>query len=87
MTESEYKQLPQFRNLPIYDEKDPLSDSFDLPEKDHGGANWLTVCEANDLKTAQDFLQNTKLIPKGGIRFWEVSREEFEVFAYFWEKE
>jgi hypothetical protein len=88
MTESEYKQLPQFQNLPIYDEDDPQSDSLDLPEtEDPGGAIWRTVCEAADLKTARDNLQNSKLVPKGGIRFWETSRNEFDVFAYFWEKE
>jgi hypothetical protein len=87
MTESEYKQLPRFQNLPLYNENDPLSDTFDEPEKDPGGATWLRVFEATDLKTAQDFLENSNLVPKGGIKYWESSRMEFEVFAYFWEKE
>lgn len=88
MTEAQYKQLPQFQNLPIYNEDDPLSNTFDLPEQeDPGGAIWRRVYEAADLKNAQDFLQNSRLVPKGGIRFWEDSRMEFEVFAYFWEKQ
>jgi hypothetical protein len=88
MTESEYKQLPQFQNLPVYGENDPQSNGFDLPEKeDPGGVMWLKVHEAADLNDAQDLLQNSKLTPKGGIRFWEPSRMEYEVFAYFWEKQ
>ena len=87
MTESEYKQLPQFQNLPLYDEGDPLSSSLEEPGKQEpDGTIWLTVHEAIDLKTAKEHLQNPKLVPKGGIRFWESSRTDFDVFAYFWEK-
>jgi hypothetical protein len=87
MTESEYKQLPQFQNLQLYDEGAPLCCTFELPGKeDPDGALWLTVHEATDLKTAQEHLQNSKLVPKGGIRFWESSLMDFTVFAYFWEK-
>ena len=55
-------------------------------KKGPDGAIWLSVHEATDLKTAQAHLQNSKLVPKGGIRFWESSRMDFDYFAYFWEK-
>jgi hypothetical protein len=87
MTESEYKHLSQFQNLPLYDENDPRSDTFDEPEKeDPGRATWLRVHEATTLKSAQDDLADSRLVPKGGVRYWESNRMEFEVFAYFWEK-
>ena len=87
MTESEYKQLTQFMTLPVYNEGDPLSSTIDQAGKEEpDGTIWLTVHEAIDLKTAQEHLQNRKLVPKGGIRFWESSRMDFDVFAYFWEK-
>jgi hypothetical protein len=63
LTESEYKQLPQFQNLPLYDEGDPLTSTVDLPGKeDPDGTIWVTVHEATDLKTAQVHLQNGKLV-------------------------
>jgi hypothetical protein len=87
MKESEYKQLSQFQNLPLYNEGDPLSSTIELPgEEDPGGTIWLTVHEATDLKTAEEHSQNSKLVPKGGIRFWDESRLDRDVFAYFWEK-
>ena len=87
MTEAEYKKLLEFQNLPLYDEGDPLSSTIDLPGKvDPDGTIWVTVHEATDLNTAQAHLQNSKLVPKGGIRFWERTGMDFSVFAYFWEK-
>jgi hypothetical protein len=87
MTESEYKQLPQFRNLPLYDEGDPLASTLELPGKgDTDGTIWLAMHEATDLKAAQEHLKDSKLVAKGGIRFWNSNRMDFDVFAYFWEK-
>ena len=87
MTESEYKQLSQFQNLPVYNEGDPLSSTIEISaEEDPDGTIWLTVHEASDLRTAEEHLQNSKLVPKGGIRFWDKSQMDCNVFAYFWEK-
>jgi hypothetical protein len=87
MTESEYKQLPEFQNLPLYYEGDPLCSTIDLPGKqDPDGTIWLTVHQATDLKTAQEHLENSKFVPKGGIRFAQSNGIDFSIFAYFWEK-
>jgi hypothetical protein len=88
MTESEYKELSEFQHLPLYDDDDPRCPSVDRPDQqDPESAIWLTaLSEATDLKTARDYLQNGKLTPKGGIRYWDGKRKESTIFAYFWKK-
>jgi len=87
MTDTEYKQLAEFQNLPLYDEDHPFCNTVDHPDKeDRDGTIWLAVHEATDLKTAREYLERARLIPKGGIRFWDGDRKSSNIFAYFWEK-
>lgn len=87
MTELEYNELAEFKNLPLYDEDHALCSTVDLPEKEGlDGTIWLAVHEAPDLKTAQEFLVKKNLVPRGGIRYWDGEHKEATIFAYFWEK-
>ena len=88
MTESEYKQLAEFQGLPVYDDKDPSCGTVDDPGKeDPEETTWFaTVREAQDLKTAREYLQQASLVPRGGIRYWDGDRKSCSIFAYFWEK-
>ncbi len=88
MTKSEYKQLTEFQGLPVYDEDDPSCGTVDDPNKeDPERTTWLaTVYEAEDLETARGYLQQARLVPRGGIRYWDGDRTSCSIFAYFWEK-
>ena len=87
MTESEYKQLAEFQDLPVYDAGDPLCDTVADPDKeDPERTTWLaTLYQAEDLETAREFLQQG-LVPRGGIRYWDGDRKNCSIFAHFWEK-
>ncbi len=88
MTESEYAQLTEFKNLPLYDDDDPRCSGVDDPnEEDPNRTIWLAVVhEAEDLKTALANLRKDNLTPRGGIRYWDGDHKDFSIFVYFWEK-
>lgn len=87
MTESEYKELSEFKDLPVYDEDHLLCSTVDNPEKEGlDGTIWIAVHEATTLKEAQDDLKKHNLTPRGGVRFWDGDKKTCTIFAYFWEK-
>lgn len=87
MTESQYRQLTEFRNLPLYDEDSPFCSAVDHPEKeDREGTIWTAVHEVKNLKTARAHLKKENYVPRGGIRFWDGNRKRSMILAYFWEK-
>lgn len=87
MTESEYKQLSEFKSLPLYDDDSSLCSLIDSPQKEsENGTIWIEVREATELQTAAEYLEKSELEPKGAIRYWDEERKNSQIFAYFWKR-
>jgi hypothetical protein len=82
MTEAEYVSLNEFKILPICDDDDPACDTIDKMSGDTSYSG--VIVEADELSLAQKYLNQPKMIPKGGIRHHGDNGST--IFAYFWEK-
>lgn len=86
MTEIEYEQLAEFANLPLYDESSPSCALIDKPTMEcEDGTIVRAIWEATTIALAKEYLQNSDLVPKGGIRYTDGEGKNPIIFAYFWE--
>jgi hypothetical protein len=86
MTENEYELLTEFATLPLYDESSPSCDLIDKPTRERAdGALVTALWEATTLELANEYLRNSHLLPKGGIRYFDGEGKNPNIFAYFWE--
>ena len=83
LSEDQLKAIPQFADLPIYDEADERAEAIDRVQSS-GGA-FTSIHEKTTLDEVRDALNNPYLVPLGGIRR-RGGDNAVVVFAYFGEK-
>jgi hypothetical protein len=86
MTENEYELLTEFASLPLYDDSSPSCALIDNPTRERAdGSLVAAVWEADTMELANEYLRNSRLMPKGGIRYFDGEGKNPNILAYFWE--
>lgn len=80
MTEQEFRSLPKFAELPLYEYDDPRCEQVD---RSSASPDHLHVTEATEYEDAVLYSSDDTLEPRGGIRFDLIGSP---IYAYFWKK-
>ena len=78
MTEAQLKSFPAFRQLPIYAEHDPRTNSIATVA---GSKQYRRICECATIEQVENCLKDARWVPLGAVRAG--SDEEPIVVAYF----
>jgi hypothetical protein len=78
MKQTEFEQIVDFVNLPVYEEEDTR-----VEQLRRAGESILELFEASTIEQARCFLSDPTLIPKAAVRLRH-SKGTAQILVYFW---